>query len=271
MPMVHTGEVSLHVQRLAPSDGRPPTATAVLLHGLLTDSLASYYFTVAHGLAAAGIDVVMYDLRGHGRSGRPPTGYHLGAFVTDLEDLLERLGIGGPVHLVGNSFGGTVAFGYTVRHPDRVAGLSVVESEPATAGWARKLRGILGRTVEELAANEADALAWISTHRGPHTARLARSAARLVRTTTIARDIPRSPVLGEDDIRAVRCPVLAVYGGDSDLAGLAPWLESLLPRCRTVVVPGREHSILVEVPGLVLEAVLACIREGAGPVGVEAG
>lgn len=130
MAMLQTDRIRLHVQRLAPPDGRPATATAVLLHGLLTDSLASYYFTVANGLAAAGLDVVMYDLRGHGRSERPATGYHLDAFVTDLEALLAGLGITGPVHLVGNSFGGTVAFGFADRHPERVAGLTVIESEP---------------------------------------------------------------------------------------------------------------------------------------------
>ncbi|MDX6356265.1 MAG: hypothetical protein QOF98_3168, partial [Streptomyces sp.] len=51
MAMVDTGDIRLHVQRLGPRDGRPATATVVLLHGLLTDSLASYYFTVAPGFA----------------------------------------------------------------------------------------------------------------------------------------------------------------------------------------------------------------------------
>lgn len=262
MAMIQTDGIRLHVQRLAPADGRPATATAVLLHGLLTDSLASYYFTVAHGLAAEGIDVVMYDLRGHGRSERPATGYHIDAFVSDLDALLRSLEITGPVHLVGNSFGGTVAFGYADRFPERVAGLTVIESEPATATWAPKLGRILHRVATELAENEADALTWISVHRSAQTARLAKSAARLVRTTTIAQDIPASRVLSEDRIRALAFPVTAVYGGDSDLAAQAPWLESLLPRCRTIVVPGHEHSVLVEVPGLILDAALSCIRQG---------
>jgi pimeloyl-ACP methyl ester carboxylesterase len=261
MAMIQTDAIRLHAQRLASADGRPPTATAVLLHGLLTDSLASYYFTVAHGLAAAGIDVVMYDLRGHGRSERPATGYHLDTFVSDLEGLLAGLEITGPVHLVGNSFGGTIAFGYANRHPERVAGLTVIESEPPTVTWAAKLGRILGRTAAELDRNEADALAWISTHRGAHTARLAKSAARLVRTTTITQDIPASRVLSEDRIRELRFPVTAIYGGDSDLAAQADWLASLLPDSRTVIVPGHEHSILVEVPAQILDIVLSGVRQ----------
>jgi pimeloyl-ACP methyl ester carboxylesterase len=267
MAMVDTGDIRLHVQRLAPRDGRPSTATAVLIHGLLTDSLASYYFTVAPSFAASGVDVVMYDQRGHGRSGRPDSGYTLDHYVDDLEALLDRLDVTGPVHLVGNSYGGTVAFGYAVRHPERVASISVIESEPATEAWAAKLGGILERVVTQLARNEDDALAWITANRSQNTARLAKGAARLVRATTIAQDIPASRVLTEDEIRSVSCPVLAVYGGESDLAEQAAWLESLLPDCRTVVVPGHEHSVLVEASGTVGGHILSLIhRSGVVPV-----
>ncbi|MFJ3776107.1 alpha/beta fold hydrolase [Streptomyces sp. NPDC090075] len=263
MPMVDTGDVRLHVQRMGPRDGHPAVGTVLLVHGLLTDSLASYYFTVAPAFAAAGLDVVMYDLRGHGRSGRPPTGYTLDDAVDDLAALLDRLAVTGPVHLVGNSYGGTVAFGYAARHPERAASVSLIESEPATAAWAAKLDGILRRVQRELAYNETDALAWITVNRGHNTARLARGAARLARETTLVRDIPASSVLTEDGMRAVGCPVLGLYGGDSDLAALVPWLEASLPDCRTVVVPGHEHSVLVEAAGTVGGHVLALI-EGSG-------
>ncbi|MEV7979896.1 alpha/beta hydrolase [Streptomyces sp. NPDC086519] len=265
MAIVDTGRVRLHVQRTGPRDGPPAAAaTVVLVHGLLTDSLASYYFTVAPVFAASGLDVIMYDLRGHGRSGRPPAGYTLDDSVDDLEALLDRLSVTGPVHLVGNSYGGTVAFAYAARHPERAASVSLIESEPATEAWAAKLGGILRRVLRELAYNEPGAIAWITANRGHNTARLAKGAARLARETTLARDIPASRVLTEDQIGAVRCPVLGVYGGDSDLAELVPWLESALPDCRTVVVPGHEHSVLVEAAGKVGGHVLALIRETIG-------
>ncbi len=270
MTMVDTGALQLHVQRMGPRNGCPATGTIVLVHGLLTDSLASYYFTVAPAFAAAGLEVVMYDLRGHGRSTRPTRGYTLDDNIDDLEVLLDRLGVTGQVHLVGNSYGGTVAFGYAARHPERAASVSLIESEPATVAWAVKLGGILRRVLHELAYNEADALAWIHANRGHNTARLAKGAARLARETTLVQDIPDSRVLTEKQIRSVRCPVLGVYGGDSDLADLAPWLERLLPDCRTVVVPGHEHSVLVEAPGTVGGHVLSLVRR-AGANGPTAG
>ncbi|MER6787481.1 alpha/beta hydrolase [Streptomyces sp. NPDC000658] len=267
MAMVDTGAVRLHVQRIGPRAGRPATATVVLVHGLLTDSLASYYFTVAPAFAAAGLDVVMYDLRGHGRSERPARGYTLDHNIDDLEALLDRLAVTGPVHLVGNSYGGTIAFGFAARRPERAASVSLIESEPATAAWAVKLGGILDRVVTELAHNEPDAIRWISAHRGHNTARLAKGAARLARDTTLGRDIPASRVLTEDQIAAVRCPVLGVYGGDSDLAELAPRLESVLPDCRTVVIPGHEHSVLVEASGTVGGHILGLVEEAGRPTG----
>ncbi|MEU6593842.1 alpha/beta hydrolase [Streptomyces sp. NPDC046881] len=264
MAMVDAGGIRLHVQRTGPTDGRTPHPTIVLVHGLLTDSLASYYFTVAPAFAAAGLDVVMYDLRGHGRSERPPHGYTLDHNIDDLEALLGRLAVTGPVHLVGNSYGGTVAFGYAARHPGRVASLTLIESEPATAAWAAKLGGILHRVVTELAYNEPDAIAWITAHRGHNTARLAKGAARLARETTLGRDIPASRVLTEAEIGAVRCPVLGVYGGDSDLAELVPVQRRLLTDFRAVVLPGHEHSVLVEAPGTVGGHILDLVSAGAG-------
>ena len=269
MAMVDTGAVRLHVQRIGPREGRPATATVVLVHGLLTDSLASYYFTVAPAFAAAGLDVVMYDLRGHGRSERPADGYTLDHNIDDLRALLDRLAVTGPVHLVGNSYGGTIAFGYAARHPQRAASVSLIESEPATPAWAVKLDGILRRVTDQLTHNEPDTISWITEHRGHHTARLAKGAARLARETTLGRDIPASRVLTEEQIAAVRCPVLGVYGGDSDLAGQAPWLEAVLPDCRTVIVPGHEHSVLVEASGTVGGHVLTLV-ERAGRVAAEA-
>src|SRR3954447_14606350 len=126
MVMVDTGRLRMHVQRLGPGDGRPATATVVLVHGLLTDSLATYYFTVAPPFAAAGLDVVMYDLRGHGRSDRPAGGYTLDDGIVDLEARRDRLAMRGPGPLVGNSYGGTIAFVYAARRPERAASVCLI-------------------------------------------------------------------------------------------------------------------------------------------------
>ena len=50
---------------------QPETVPTVLfLHGLIMDNLSSWYFTAATAVARC-CRVLLMDLRGHGRSGRP--------------------------------------------------------------------------------------------------------------------------------------------------------------------------------------------------------
>lgn len=253
MTMLPANGIRHHVQQMGPADAGAPTV--VCLHGIGTDSLASWYFTVAKPLSDAGLRVVMYDLRGHGRSDRPASGYTLDDFVADLAGLLDQLDLTGPVYLLGNSFGGTVAFAFALRYPERTAGLAVIESEPATPAWAAKMAANLQKASTELARPEA--YPWITVRYGLRTSKLAKAAARLLHSTTIVRDIPASRLPGPAQVRAIACPVLAIYGAESDLAVQAPLLESGLPRCVTEVVPGQEHSVLVEVPDTVRALVLS--------------
>jgi pimeloyl-ACP methyl ester carboxylesterase len=250
------------VQRVAPKGDRCAEArhpTVVFVHGLGTDTMASFYLTLAAPVSAAGIEVIAYDLRGHGRSERRATGYRLGDFVADLAGLLDAMRPCGPVHLVGNSFGGTVAFSYAVQHPDRVASVVMIESEPATATWSRKLTGLFARATDHL--DDPDALGWITAHYGGRTSRLARGAGELLHATTMARDIPSGPLLSQDEIRSLECPVLAIFGSESDLVEQGVVMASLLPRCRRVIVPDHEHSVLIEAPRTVRDLLLAWIVE----------
>ncbi|RLU83624.1 alpha/beta hydrolase [Streptomyces griseocarneus] len=246
----------LNAVRIGPPGGDP----VVLVHGIATDNLTSYYFTVAPALAAAGHDVVMYDQRGHGRSERPTTGYRLEDFTGDLAALLDGMDTTGPVHLVGNSFGGTVAFDYALRHPDRVASLLAVESEPPTAAWAAKMSALLAGSARRL--RDGRALPWIDRTYGRHAARLVRRARPLLQETTIAADVASSRIPAEHRWRELDLPVLAVYGSTSDLTAMAPRLESLLPDCRTHLVPDHGHSVLVGDPRTVGTLMLDWLRAG---------
>lgn len=263
MARVRANGLDHHVQQLphrtgphaAAADGGAPTV--VLLHGAFIDSLASFYFTIGPQFADAGFDVLMYDLRGHGRSERPRTGYGVEDFTADLAALLDRVGPDAPVHLLGNSFGGTVALDFAVHHPRRTASLTVVESGPATPQWAQTMAGALHRATRELP--EEEAIAWFvaeygalaSTRQGDarhdaHIARLGRAAAKLVAATTIADDIPAGRTLTGAQLRALTCPVLLINGQDGLVAEETARLARHLPHCDVAVVPGQKHSVLVE-------------------------
>src|SRR5262245_41375587 len=109
MADVSVDGIRFNVVRLGPPPDVPRTALPVVfIHGLIMDNLSSFYYTLAPPVAR-GTDVLCYDLRGHGRSERPPRGYRLEDAVTDLCGILDTTGFTGPVQLVGNSFGGTIA------------------------------------------------------------------------------------------------------------------------------------------------------------------
>lgn len=258
---IRTGDIDTHVQYLPAArregqQGEPPVV--VFVHGLLTDSLASYYFTLGPAFAAEGIDVIMYDLRGHGRSDRPETGYQVECFVDDLVALLDALGENRRVHVVGNSFGGTVAAGAAAWYPERIATLTLIEAEPPVQRWTEHMQQGLALAKEQLVHDAV--IEWIKQNRGAQTARLSRIAARILNSTTMGDEVWSGRVI-DDDLSAITCPVLAIFGEESGLVAQVPLFESALERCRTVVLPDQGHSVLVEKTKETRELLLTWIRE----------
>ena len=249
MAHVCANGVRLHVQRLpqpAPARLGPPL---VLIHGMI-DTLAGWYFTLAGPLTELGFDVIAYDLRGHGRSDRPTTGYSVGDAIDDLADLLSELGVDRPVRLVGNSLGGTIAFGFAERYPDRVDSLVVIESEPATPAWAERTADGLRQVGEAMLDEE------VMAEQPPVAHRMA-AAARALDTDTEAITELVDPrwLLDADRIRGITAPVLLLVGGESALASRWDEFVPLLPNCRVEVVPGEEHLLLFTAPQRVAEIV----------------
>lgn len=99
-----------------------------LIHGLGEHS--GRYAHVIDRLNSAGFGVATLDLRGHGRSGGDPV--HVKSYETFMTDLAQMfrevivpLADGRPVIMLGHSMGGNLAMGYTLRHPDELAGLAL--------------------------------------------------------------------------------------------------------------------------------------------------
>lgn len=102
--------VDLHVLRWDGGDGVP----FLLVHGL--SSNARLWDGVAAELARAGHPVAALDLRGHGRSAKPRSGYDVATVAADVRDAVHELGLDRPV-LVGQSWGGNVVVECAARFP----------------------------------------------------------------------------------------------------------------------------------------------------------
>ena len=71
--------------------------------------------------------VIVFDVRGHGKSGKPFGPYSIALFATDTAKMLNALGVG-PVHIVGISMGGMIAFQLALSQPQIVRSLVIVNS-----------------------------------------------------------------------------------------------------------------------------------------------
>jgi len=103
---------------------------AVILQAGLGASSSSWA-GIAPAVAAT-TTVCTYDRAGHGRSDEagPQDGI---ALATDLHTLLERAGVVGPYILVGHSSGGPYVRVYAARYPEQVAGMVLLDAQPADA------------------------------------------------------------------------------------------------------------------------------------------
>lgn len=121
--------VSLHVAERPGEEAEHPGGglAFLLVHGLASN--LRLWDGVAAGLAAHGRHVVAVDLRGHGRSDKPDTGYDVGTVAADLAALIDRLGLDRP-WVVGQSWGANVVLELAWIRPESVGCVACVDG-----GW----------------------------------------------------------------------------------------------------------------------------------------
>src|SRR5271166_3000523 len=98
----------------------PGLPRVVLIHSLALD--ASIWDGVVARLAVHA-DILTYDCRGHGRSGKPAQGYTMPRFARDLMELLDHVGWQSAV-TIGCSMGGCIAQALAGLYHSRVKALA---------------------------------------------------------------------------------------------------------------------------------------------------
>jgi pimeloyl-ACP methyl ester carboxylesterase len=260
----------------------------LLLHGFGNDAhiwddfapaVAPYYRTLA------------LDHRGHGDSAwDPERRYEHDVMVDDVEAVTKALGIERLV-LLGHSLGGRIATLFAGRHPERMAGLVLVDIGPELD--PRGVTRIRMETessvdpsfasVDEYArllslhypAAQPAALARMARHglRSREDGRLALKMDSALRGAFSRAETPEQAAEREQAMIAaqwgalarVPCPTLVVRGAASDVfaADTADrMVDEVLQKGRLAVVAQAGHSVMTDNPDGFRDAVTSFVLEG---------
>ena len=234
--------------------GRSRRQPVLLLHGLGGDSAQPWAFLNG----ASSLRRIAPDLRAHGATGYigPEDAFSFDGLADDVVALLDRLGVAGPVIVVGVSMGAAIALNLTVRWPERVRALTLVRPAwldrpmpsnlvafPLVADLLRRHGSSEGRSRFERSAAylavRAESDSGAASLCGQFTAPYAvERAVRLDR-------MPRSaPVTDAAALARVRCPALVV-GAPRDPVhplALAEATAAALPEASLQAVVARDED-----------------------------
>jgi pimeloyl-ACP methyl ester carboxylesterase len=286
--------VSLSVEEIDPADGGEPELTVVFVHGYsLSRRCWHFQRRDLAALTEPRVHQVLFDLRGHGRSGRPPArSCTIEQLGRDLDTVIEAVAPTGPLVLVGHSMGGMTIMALAEARPelfaDRVRAVALIATSAGEVARGNLSRPLMSRynPLTQLAGQFAS---W-----QPGLVDRVRTAGNPVARQAVRRlafgDRSVSPALVDfmvDMIGGTTVPVLThflntlgthdriaalaglrhcavlVLGGDADQ--LTPFSHSEriaaeLPDAELVRAPGAGHMVMLEQPELVTGTLVELLR-----------
>ncbi|MEW6298502.1 MAG: alpha/beta fold hydrolase [Thermodesulfobacteriota bacterium] len=233
----------------------------VLIHGLggslhdwdaLVPTLSRYHRTLR------------FDVRGFGRSDKPPGPYSPRLFARDVADLLRALRLTA-AHVAGISMGGVIAQRVALDYPELVRSLTLISTssevgEQARAAWEKTAALIEQRGFAANAsfAERIFAPSFVKAHPEAVQDMAARTAANDPHAYAAAARAIGS-YSWTADLRRVQAPTLILQGLDDALTppGGSVRMQRALPRARLLLIPDCGHVIPMEKPELFTHTLLA--------------
>lgn len=226
----------------------------VLIHGITDDGLC--WTRVAEALASE-YDIIMVDVRGHGKSDAPDQGYDYKTIAAEFAGLIHGLKLEKPI-VMGHSMGAFITLTLTGLYPDLPRAI-ILEDPPAfwrtrqpsheeldaRSGMLLWFKDVKRKTHDELfEAVRADNPHWPEAELGPWIDSKHRFSPKIARLVESPNAVPANlPSL----LAQITCPALVITAEhereailtDEDVAELQRSVHHL----ERAHIPGAGHSI----------------------------
>ncbi|MBV9458598.1 MAG: alpha/beta fold hydrolase [Bradyrhizobium sp.] len=199
--------------------------------------------------------LILWDMRGHGRSDYPNDGalYSEALTVGDIAALLDEVGAKKAI-VGGLSLGGYMSLAFYRAHPERVSALLIIDTGPgfkkddARAAWNKRALD----TAERFDREGLEVLKSASCERSSVSHRDARGLALAARGMLTQRDARVIEVLPE-----IKVPSLVVVGADdAPFLAASDYMAAKIPGAQKAVIPAAGHAVNIDQPEAFIEAVL---------------
>ncbi len=245
-----------------PSLDRDGTRLHYEVHGSGPAILLTHGFSATSGMWKPQIEalsanhaLVLWDLRGHGKSDSPekPGDYDEATTVADLGALLDATGFERGV-IGGLSLGGYMSLAFALDHPERVDALIIADTGP---GYRRddkreEWNEMAHRLADRIARKGQDAL----QRGGPEmrqSVHLDPRGVEMAARHTLTQHTPR--VL--EGLPSIEAPALVVVGeNDEQYLGSTDYMAAKIPHATKVVIADAGHAVNIDQPEAFDRAVL---------------
>jgi len=236
-----------------------------LIHSLALDR--SIWNGVAAKLAGR-VEILTYDCRGHGQSGRSAALFTTKLFADDLAELLDHVGWRAAA-VAGCSMGGCVAQAFAGVNPSRVSALGLID----TTAWYGK--GAPEEWRERAAAARAKGFAgmvdfqiarWFSDRFRIAHPELVKETTEIFLANELNCYAAACAMLGDADLRlylpSIRVPVEVIVGEQDSATpiAMARQLHEAIYGSTLTILPGGRHLTPIECPDQIASQLLALLE-----------
>jgi pimeloyl-ACP methyl ester carboxylesterase len=256
MPMLKRDDgVSLYYEVHGPkkAGGAP---TILLTHGY---SATSQMWQGQVEALSKDHQLVIWDMRGHGRSDSPDdlAEYSEAKTVADMAALLDAVGAKSAI-IGGLSLGGYMSLAFHRVHPERTDALLIIDTGPgykndeARAGWNRTSI----KTAERYETDGLKVLETGSAERRQAQHKSAKGLALAARGMLTQRDAGVITSLPD-----IRVPSIVVVGSeDAPFLAASDYMASKIPGARKEVIEGAGHAANIDKPEAFNAAILGFLQ-----------